>query len=82
MPKIAHITCYRFGFIKLNIIMKIVTKIFSAICFILLSIAYFLWIYEQEGFIFSVRCFFVWGFALCSYTVILWTFSLITDDFY
>ena len=49
--------------------LKHIFKGLGILAILLLSVGYFLWIYNDIGFHLTVKCFLVWGFCLSSYTV-------------
>lgn len=61
--------------------MRIIFKVFCVFAFLLISVAYFLWIYNNIGLHFTVKCLFVWGFCLASYTVSAWLIKMLFEDF-
>lgn len=62
-------------------ITKLFVKGLIIIAAILISAAYFLWIYNNIGFSFTVRCLFSWGFCLASYTISAYLIKMVLDDF-
>jgi hypothetical protein len=55
----------------------------SIICFLLFSIAYFLWVYRDVGFVFNIKCMLVWSLCLTAYTLVLgFYFALMEDLFF
>ena len=60
---------------------KLIVKSLIIIAAVLVSAAYFLWIYNDVGFAFTVKCLFTWGFCLASYTISAWLIIMVLNDF-
>lgn len=59
---------------------RILFTIFILIPIILASLAYFLWVYESIGFLFSVGCLFSWSWAISAYLLIMVFIVVIYDN--
>lgn len=46
----------------------------------LASIAYFIWLYNELGFIWTPLCLFSWAFALLGYGVSGWVLLMLLDN--
>ena len=60
---------------------KVIFKILIFVAFLIISAAYFLWIYNETGFSLTAKCLFTWGFGLASYTVSAFLIKMVIDDF-
>lgn len=60
---------------------KLIVKSFVIIVAILISAAFFLFVYNDVGFAFTVRCLFAWGFSIASYTISAYLIIKMLDDF-
>jgi hypothetical protein len=58
---------------------KTIFKIITWICVALISVGYFLWIYNHIGFQMTGKHFFIYGFCLAGYTVCLYLFCLLLE---
>jgi len=60
--------------------MKIFFKILGWVAFALLSVGYFLWIYNETGFSLTARCFFTYGFCLAAYVTCSYLGYLVLEE--
>lgn len=60
--------------------MKDIINVLAIICVVVLSIAYFVLIYNSVGFTFTPKCLFAWGLCLTSYTALIYLINLMKRD--